>query len=96
MNIDLALELLITLMTQGESLITQGKQLASAINKARAEGRTDLSDAEVDTFAALDDAAKKRVDEWLSQKGANAVQNSDNGKNDQTQAVVEPAKPVGD
>jgi hypothetical protein len=42
-------------------LLDQASKLGAAISAARAEGRTDLTDAEVDAFAGSDDAARARL-----------------------------------
>lgn len=62
MKLDVALTLLL-------GFLGQAQQIGSAINKAREEGRDDLTDDEVDSFARADDGAKDRLEEWLQSKG---------------------------
>lgn len=63
MKIDVALQLLIALMTQAQTL-------GNAIRNARAEGRDDLTDAELQTFRSADDDARARLQAEIDrQKG---------------------------
>lgn len=54
MKIDVALALL-------TALLREGIALSNAINTARAQGRDDLTDDEVDSFAGRDDQARDRL-----------------------------------
>lgn len=54
MKVDVAVALLI-------ALLQEANKLGAAINAARADGRDDLTDAEVDEFAGRDDAARARL-----------------------------------
>ena len=54
MEVDVAVALLI-------ALLQEANRLGAAINAARADGRDDLTDAEVDEFAGRDDAARARL-----------------------------------
>lgn len=54
MKVDVAVALLI-------ALLQEANRLGAAINAARADGRDDLTDAEVDEFAGRDDAARARL-----------------------------------
>lgn len=60
MNIGLALQLLL-------SLLTQAKEISALINKARQEGR-DLTDAELDTARNLDDVARANLEAAIQAK----------------------------
>lgn len=54
MKVDVAVALLI-------ALLQEANKLGAAISAARADGRDDLTDAEVDEFAGRDDAARARL-----------------------------------
>lgn len=54
MNVTIALQLLIAGLQEAQNL-------GNAIARAKAEGREDLTDEEVATFAGADDAAKARL-----------------------------------
>lgn len=43
------------------ALLTQANQLAVAVKTARAQGREDLTDEEVDSFVGSDDAARAKL-----------------------------------
>jgi len=54
MKADLAIQILL-------ALINQAGVLGAAINKARAEGRDDLTDEELQSFRDADDASRLRL-----------------------------------
>lgn len=57
-DINTALQLLTVALTQANSL-------AASIRTARAEGRDDLTEAEVDDYVGKDDAARDRLQDKI-------------------------------
>lgn len=59
MNVATALSLLIAMLHEANAL-------GAAIRQARAEGRQDLTDDEVATFAGRDDAARAKLQDKIN------------------------------